>query len=237
MSLEFTHLISTMFKKNLSYYNRLLVKNYRDYVLSKTLCHEIEKLENINKKRIIKILDYGSGYSPTVIKKIVEYLTYKYKRTKFLVYCYDFYTEKELKIMNNNTNIKFLNIESLSNNKILKFNFCLVLDVLHHIGLENSRKIFKIITMLKKRSNFLIIKDHFQYGFFSNFILMIMDFVGNYGDGTKIPKIYFNIKTFEKFVSKLNLKEIKRITNKKYYKWYWFYFKSSRFQFISIFKN
>ena len=63
-----------------------------------------------------------------------------------------------------------------------------------------------------------------------------MDFFGNYGDGTKIPKIYFNIKTFENFISKLKLKEIKRITDKKYYKWFWFYLNNEKFQFISILK-
>ena len=105
---------------------------------------------------------------------------------------------------------------------------------MHHIGLEKNTKIYKKTKELKKISKFLIIKDHFQYGFFSNLTLILMDFVSNYGDGTKIPKIYFNINTFEKFISRLNLKEIKRITNKKYYKWFWFYLNNEKLQFISI---
>ena len=136
----------------------------------------------------------------------------------------------------NTKNIKFLNINSLSNNKVNKFNFCLAIDVLHHIGLHNSRKIFEIVKKLRKRSKFLIIKDHFQYGFFSNMALIFMDYFGNYGDNTKIPRTYFTIKTFENFLSKMNLEELKRIDNKKYYKWYWFYFNSSKLQFISIVK-
>ena len=63
-----------------------------------------------------------------------------------------------------------------------------------------------------------------------------MDFFSNYGDGTKIPKIYFNNNTFEKLVIKSNLIEIKRINNKKYYKWYWPYVNNEKFQFISILK-
>ena len=110
------------------------------------------------------------------------------------------------------------------------------MDVLHHIGLENNKKIFEIIIRLKRKSKFLIIKDHFQYGFFSNLALIMMDFVGNYGDSVKIPKTYFNITTFENFLSKLNFKEIKRIRNKKYYKWYWFYFNSKKLHFLSILK-
>ena len=163
-------------------------------------------------------------------------MSIKYRSTEFSAYCYDFYEKSELKIMNNNSNIKFLNIKDLSNSKSTKFNFCLLVDVLHHIGLENSKKIFRIINKLKKKSKFLIIKDHFQYGFFSNLALILMDFIGNYGDDVKIPKTYFSINTFESFLKKSKLKEIKRISNKKYYKWYWFYFNRKKLQFLSVLK-
>ena len=224
------------FKKLLSKYRKFLFSNYRGHVLSATICGEIEKLEKLKRKKVIKILDFGSGYNPIIINEIVKKLTYKYKNTKFIAYCYDFYTARELKIMNTNPIIKFFNINSLSNNKVNKFNFCLAIDVLHHIGLYNSRKIFEIVKKLRKRFKFLIIKDHFQYGFFSNMALIFMDYFGNYGDNTKIPRTYFTIKTFENFVSKLNLVEIKRINDKKYYKWYWFYFNSKKLQFLSIVK-
>ena len=225
-----------IFKKSLSQLRKFIFRNYREHVLSKVICREIEKIEKIKKTKIIKILDFGSGYNPIVINQVIKTLSSKYKNTKFLAYCYDLYTDNDLKIMNNNSNIKFLNIKNLSNNKVNNFNFCLVVDVLHHIGLENSKRIFKIIQKLKKKSKFLIIKDHFQYGFFSNLSLILMDFVGNYGDDVKVPKIYFSVKTFENFIKKLNLKEIKRITNKKYYKWYWFYFNSKKLQFLSVLK-
>ena len=225
------------FEKILSKYRHLLLGNYREHVLSTTICDEIGKLEKLKRKKVIKILDFGSGFNHNIlINKIIKKLTHKYKNTKFLAYCYDFYTKEELKIINTNANIKFLNINSLSNNKVNKFNFCLVIDVLHHIGLHNNRKIFEIIKKLRKRSKFLIIKDHFQYGFFSNLALIIMDFVGNYYHNIKIPSTYFTIKTFENFLSKMNLEELKRIDNKKYYKWYCFYFNSSKLQFISIVK-
>ena len=223
-------------KKLLSKYRKFLFSDYRGHVLSSTICAEIEKLEKLKRKKVIKILDFGSGYDNIIINKIIKKLTYKYKKTKFLAYCYDFYTDKELKIMNINSNIKFYNINNLSSNKSTKFNFCLLIDVLHHIGFDNSKKIVKIVEKLKKKSEFLIIKDHFQYGFFSNLALIMMDFVGNYGDNVKIPRIYFSIKTFENFLSRMNLTELKRINKKKYYKWYWFYFNSTKLQFISILK-
>ena len=63
-----------------------------------------------------------------------------------------------------------------------------------------------------------------------------MDFIGNYGNSVKIPTIYFNINTFDEFVEKIKLKEIKRIDDIKYYKWYWIYINSKKLHFVSILK-
>ena len=225
-----------MIKKIFLKFRKAVFRNYRERVLSKTICKEIENLEEIKKRKVIKILDYGSGHNPVVINNIISNLNNRYKKTKFRAYCYDFYKKNELKKMNNNADIKFANIKNLSYSKIRKFNFCLLIDVLHHIDLKNSKKVSKIIKNLKKISKFLIIKDHFQYGIFSTLALIIMDFVGNYGDSVKIPRIYFSKETFETLLKNLKLKEIKRINNKKYYKWYWFYFNKKNLQFLSILK-
>ena len=90
--------------------------------------------------------------------------------------------------------------------------------------------------MLKKICKFIIIKDHFQYGFFSNLILVLMDFFGNYFDGVKIPNLYFDKESYKKFLKKIPLKEIRSINNKKYYKWYWLYINNKKLQFVSIVK-
>ena len=58
--------ILTIFKKNLSKSRKFIFGNYREHVLSKTICHEIEKLEKI-KKKIVKILDFNSNHNPGVI--------------------------------------------------------------------------------------------------------------------------------------------------------------------------
>ena len=223
-------------KKILSRFRKAVFKDYREEILSKTICKEIKKIENINKKKVVKILDYGSGYNPILIKKILKKLKYKYKKTKFSAYCYDFYNKAELKKMNKDISIKFINIRNLKNINKSKFNFCLIIDVLHHVGLNENKKISKIIKIVRKKSKIIIIKDHFQYGFFSNVALILMDFVGNYGDNVKIPRRYFSIKTFDNFITKFNLTEIRRINDKKYYKWYWLYFNSRKLQFISILK-
>ena len=213
----------------------ILLKDYREKILSEVISKQIESLENLKKKKNIKILDYGSGYKPVLIKKIIDILSLKYKKTKFVAYCYDYYDKKEILLKNKDKKIKFFHINSLKNSN-KKFNYCLIIDVLHHIGINEGNKIQKISKRLKKLSKYIIIKDHFQYGLFSNFVLIAMDFIGNYFDGVKIPSIYFNKKSYDKFLKKIPLKEIRRIDDKKYYKWYWLYINNEKLQFISILK-
>lgn len=215
----------------------ILFGKYREKVLGNIICNEIEKLKDLNKKKKITIIDYGSGYNPEVINRVIKSLQTKHKKPTFIAYCYDYYSKEQIKKMNVNKNIKFFHINNLKQKKINKFDFCLILDVLHHIGIdENKNEIYKITKKLKKLSKFIFIKDHFQYGFFSNLVLIIMDIVGNYADNVKIPNIYFSTRTYEDFITKLKMTEINRISDKSYYKWFWFYFNSKKFQFVSILK-
>ena len=213
----------------------ILFGNYREKILSNVICQEIQKLDNIKKKRKIKIIDYGSGYNPIVIKNVIKSLKLKYKKTVFEAHCYDYYSKQQIKKLNVEKNIKFFHINKLNKIKLSKFNFCLLLDVIHHIGINES-KTYLITKKLKKISKFIIVKDHFQYGFFSNFVLIIMDIFGNYSDNVKIPSVYFSTKTYEDFIFKLKMNEIKRICDKSYYKWFWIYFNSKKLQFVSILK-
>ena len=215
----------------------ILFGKYREKVLGNIICNEIEKLKDLNKKKKITIIDYGSGYNPEVINRVIKSLQTKHKKPTFIAYCYDYYSKEQIKKMNVNKNIKFFHINNLKQKKLNKFDFCLLLDVLHHIGIdENKNEIYKITKKLKKLSKFIFIKDHFQYGFFSNLVLIIMDIVGNYADNVKIPNIYFSTRTYEDFITKLKMTEINRISDKSYYKWFWFYFNSKKFQFVSILK-
>ena len=59
--------ILTIFKKKLSKTRKFTFKNYREHVLSKTICHKIEKLKKIKKKKIVKILDFNSNHNPSAI--------------------------------------------------------------------------------------------------------------------------------------------------------------------------
>lgn len=80
-------------------------------------------------------------------------------------------------------------------------------DVLHHIPDES------IVDVLKEASRVcqtVIIKDHFERGFFSRHALRAMDFLGNYGYGIKIPKKYFREDQLKSICDSSNL-EIKKV--------------------------
>lgn len=91
----------------------------------------------------------------------------------------------------------------LDNQKLFKsnkkFDVIFVVDVLHHIGIENAHKIIK---KLYKHSNKIIIKDHYEHGFFSRSLLRFVDFYANYGYGVNIPKKYFNKNSWSNTITK-----------------------------------
>lgn len=83
-----------------------------------------------------------------------------------------------------------------------QFDIGIFSDVLHHVP-ESSR-----IGLLKEAArscNAIIIKDHFEYGFYSREMLRIMDFLGNYGYGVSVPKRYFDHASFKNSIAAAGL--------------------------------
>lgn len=88
------------------------------------------------------------------------------------------------------------------------FDVVLLIDVLHHIQVEKQ---LPLLTEIKRVAKFVIIKDHFEYGFFSRQMLRLMDLAGNWAYGVRIPKKYFTKTSFASFLSIANCKKIKMI--------------------------
>jgi SAM-dependent methyltransferase len=68
----------------------------------------------------------------------------------------------------------------------------LLCDVLHH-DFEQATTLLKEALRVAK---YVLIKDHFEYGFVSRQLLRMMDFVGNWGYGVSIPKRYYSIERY-----------------------------------------
>ena len=155
---------------------------------------DLLKKEYLKKNKRLKILDFGCG-SMEISKKLEE-KNYIKSIVGSDIFNHS-YKSKKLTYVSNERLFK----------KNEKFDVIFVVDVLHHVGINNAHK---IINKLSKLSKIIIIKDHFEYGFFSRQLLRFVDFYANYGYGVNVPKKYFNKNKWKKTLIKSNSKEIFR---------------------------
>ena len=73
------------------------------------------------------------------------------------------------------------------------FDVVIFSDVLHHVPADLVSPLLKSAARVGR---FVLIKDHFEYGWFSRNVLRAMDFVGNYGYGISVPEVYFSRDSF-----------------------------------------
>lgn len=219
--------MKNLFKNFLKLLRNYLLKEQREENISNVLEDIIKKKQ----KKIINILDFGSGKNPIIAKFLIN--KFKKKSIKIRIDCYDFYNKTELRSLNANNDLKFYNINEFHRNK-KKYDFSLIIDVLHHVGVDNSIEISKIIKNLKKKSETLIIKDHFEWSILSRFLLIFMDFIGNYHNDVSIPNKYFTKDKFNKFLKKNEIKVKKKILNKRYHSKIFLFLSNPNFHFIYI---
>ena len=223
-----------LFKICLQKLRNLVLGDFR----SKKLSHLIvKKINKYNKKKSITILDYGTGYQPKVVHFVYESLVKKYKK-KILVDCYDFYSKEDLKKLNNhkNKNINFYNINSILKNK-KKYDFCLINDVIHHIGIEKEKIIIKILDNLINVSKIVFIKDHFQQGIVSNNLIRFMDFLGNYFNDINTPVKYYTRESFQKLLKKMKIIIVEKTLSIKLYPSFLLFMSNPDFNFVYLIKK
>ena len=100
--------------------------------------------------------------------------------------------------------LQYFKYKNFSNLKKFKSDVVILVDVLHHMGVDKS---YLVLKKLSQNSNAIIIKDHFEHGFFSRQLLRFVDFYANFAYGVTIPKKYFDIISWKKTVKKTKLKE------------------------------
>ncbi|MDB4017181.1 hypothetical protein N9493_04060 [Amylibacter sp.] len=233
-SYKVIHKINTLFKISLVNMRNYVFKNFREISIANQVNCIIKKH---SPEKNIKILDIGSGFNPKIIFFIAD--NFSKCKKNISADCFDFYTEEQITNLNDNQfNIVFQNINHLDDTKnVNKYDYGIVIDVLHHIGINNYNNVDLSIQNLKEKCNFIIIKDHFEYGFFSRTLLRLSDFVGNYSYGVTIPKNYFNESSYKKMIERNNLVEIERVNNFRVVKRFWFFFTNPKMQFISALKT
>ena len=83
------------------------------------------------------------------------------------------------------------------------FDVLIFSDVLHHVP-EEIR--IGLLTSASRIAKYVVIKDHFEYGWFSRQTLRAMDWVGNYSYGISIPEKYFDEKSFAQTLASANMR-------------------------------
>ena len=151
----------------------------------------ILKKEAKNKKKI-SIVDFGCG-SMEISKKI-QHKKFIKKIIGLDVFDANYKFKK----------LKYFKYKNLDNLKRFKSDVVILVDVLHHMGIDKSHIVLK---KLAQHSNTIIIKDHFEHSFFSRQLLRFVDFYANFAYGVTIPKKYFNIISWRKTVKKTKLTE------------------------------
>lgn len=211
-------------------FRRLILTDFREEQLSKYFADIISK--NIS-SNCINILDFGSGHYPKIIFELKERLRILGFETN--IFCVDFYSDSELKVLNSESEIiSFVNFNEFKKN-ITEFDLVVISDVLHHIGVENLLNEKNLEQVLK--SKFILIKDHFEYSLFTRYLLIFMDFIGNYKDSVTIPKKYFTFDTYSNFIQNKNLKIIDEVQNIKLYSSLYFPMNLKKIQFIHLLKQ
>jgi hypothetical protein len=150
------------------------------------------KKEANNGRKKVTVLDFGCG-SMEISKKI------QHKKFIKKIIGVDIF-ESNFKYKK----LQYFRYKNLNNLKKFKSDVVILIDVLHHMGINNSHS---VIQKLSKNSKTIIIKDHFEHGFFSRQLLRFVDFYANFAYGVTIPKKYFDIISWKKTVKKTKLKE------------------------------
>ena len=189
--------------------------------ISKSIIKISKKISQKKKKKIV-ILDFGCG-SMEISKKMQKYSFVK-KIIGTDTFNFKFKTKK-MKYIQSNEFFKFKNN---------KFDLIIAIDVLHHIGIDDAHKVLK---KLSKISKYIIIKDHFEHGFFSRHLLRFVDFYANYAYGVNIPKKYFDYKSWNKTIYKSSLKEIKFIKSFQQHDGLFNLILNKKHHFVSLLKN
>ena len=188
---------------------------------SKVMIDQCENIYLKNKKKIT-ILDYGCG-SMEISKKL-EKLSYVEQITGVDTFASKFKRKK----------LKYIQYDDFFKNNKKKYDLVIIVDVLHHVGIESS---YKILKKLSKISKNIIVKDHFEHGFFSRQLLRFVDFYANYAYDVNIPNRYYDYSSWKKTIKKSYLKELKIIKSFQQHDGLFNFILNKKHHFVSHLKN
>jgi hypothetical protein len=188
-----------IFLANLLAWLRRVLKGDRFDNLFEALKGEILRIEAL-KIGEIKMLDYGCGMmefsSQLKSQKIIsDYIG---------VDIFPVPTTSDVTKDSKWTHYKQIPKGSVNFNNVV-FDLTIATDVLHHASDQDQ---LQILTGLSKSSKIILIKDHFEHGYFSRQLLRLADWYGNYAYGVDIPKTYFTQSGWHDLINRAGLRQI-----------------------------
>lgn len=109
-------------------------------------------------------------------------------------------------------------------------------DVLHHT--DKDTQVF-LLRECGRVSEFVVVKEHYQFGAWSNFVLGMMDRFGNSAYGVKVPAKYFSKDSFQALYEAAGLERVSEISAIPLYNHLPLlrYVLASKWQFIAVLKS
>lgn len=114
-----------------------------------------------------------------------------------------------------------------------RFDLAIVTDMLHHADEADRAPILRHLASICR---VVLVKDHFEYGFFSRQVLRLADWYGNYAYGVNVPDRYFDVPMWENLVREAGLTEVKRTPNVRVHRGLFGLILAARHHFIALLK-
>lgn len=83
-----------------------------------------------------------------------------------------------------------------------RYNVAIIVDALHHADESQHVRILESVALV---ADFVIVKDHFEYGPISRQLLRLADAYGNFAFGVNVPARYFTQKRWADTVNRAGL--------------------------------
>jgi ubiquinone/menaquinone biosynthesis C-methylase UbiE len=218
-----------MFRRLVADNNRGIVAPARKHNLAKVFQYEIGQIAThpYRSEGIIRILDVGCGDMG-----IAEALMQQMPGAEMT--CVDTYAPPA----DDMSSPKWSKYRQFDGKRLpfddAEFDISICVDVLHHAGSDGAELLLR---EMLRTSRYIVVKDHFETGWFSRILLQLADFYGNWGYGVNIPRQYFREETWKRMIQQAGLKELRRTNSVQIHGKLFSMILPPRFHFISVMTN
>lgn len=181
--------------------HRRLSHGHRIEILAAQFVLRIERIGVDGETRPLRLLDVGCG-DMTLADAVLDKLPGTQLQCVDIHACPPDLAERDPRwsryVQFDGVNLPFRDAE---------FDAAMLSDVLHHVPIAQRAPLLASVARVSRN---VLVKDHFEYGWWSRQSLRLMDFVGNFGYGVSVPKSYIDSQGFARLCAEAGL-DIQRL--------------------------